>query len=167
MSNDFTVSIKSNFHKFFESVLKDEKKFDEKAVGIVKTVAIQALSDLQRMSPVDFGRYRAGHILSIDIPSGESPEAPTVQEQKAHRTGSPAGKYVKKTMENQANATDLLDGIKRFIGTLSIFITNNLNYAMFIELGTYSKDPNAPKKLYEKARQLAEKRLRMLTRGAG
>jgi len=162
MAGEFNVSLKSNFHQFFESVQRDLKKFDEKSIGIAKTVAIQALSDLQLMSPVDYGRYRAAHILSIDTPSHETPPEVSSQEKRTHSKGSPAGQYIKKTMENQQNASSVLGGIKKIGNKLSIFITNNVLYAMFIELGTYSKDPNAPKKIYEKARALAEKRLRSL-----
>ena len=127
----------SQFELFFKM---DIKKFHDKKLEIVKSVAISGLSSIQIESPVDTGRFRSGHDLTIDEPSQRNPSK-----------GLGKGEYEAIAAQAIEDADMELSRLpKGFLEKIVIFITNNVEYGQFIEDGSYSKDPNAPQKIYER-----------------
>lgn len=117
-----------------------ERAFDQaeaEAVAFMRTVAVQALADAQRLSPVDTGLYRASHNLSISpaaiayAPAGE-------------RGGDPSG------LSSVAAARSIPDG------GLTIFLWNSQIYAWPLEDG---HSLQAPQGIYRIVRAIAATRL--------
>jgi hypothetical protein len=112
---------------------------------IVYPVALQLILDAQRISPVDTGLYRSAHDLTIN-------ETSTLHAGKTAPEIFEAG-----TMTDQQTQIDLaisrLDGAREsFKGTISIFLTNNLQYAWALENG---HSQQAPQGVYGIVRQRA------------
>ena len=125
-----------NFNGFMKSVQGKLDKFEEKKLDIVKTIGIQCLGDLQVESPVDTGRYRAAHTLTIMNPSDFKPgKGLSNSECSALR------------QKQLSDAMDKLGKINLSHG-LKIWIVNNVDYAIFIENGSYTKHAGAPKQIY-------------------
>lgn len=157
------MGVTGNFKEFFDSVQQEYKKFkvDKKEICIIAVV--QALSDLQVMSPVDFGRYRAGHILTINMPSNYVPPEVRPDEKRKRnkiKSASPSSDLTAKMTENMQSAVSVLNNasIEEAV-RLIIYITNNVDYAAFIEDGSYTKDQKAPRALYAKTRDKTEQRI--------
>ena len=141
------MGITGNFKEVVNSLDTDAKDFNKKRNLIIATVSLRALSDLQVMSPVKTGRFRAGHTLEINRPSKYVP---------SEKMGNSEANQV--AAQNLAKAREKIDRAvteEKF----TIYISNNVDYAPFIENGTYCKDPNAPKKLYAKTRDRTEVRM--------
>lgn len=132
--------ISGNWSEFESSLKKKVQEFHKKKIELIKTLSINALTGLQIGSPIDTGRFRSGHDLTINEPSTYNPAK-----------GLPQSVYTEMAKEALMEAGYKLDALpKDFLDKLLIFITNNVEYGPFIEDGTYSNDPNAPKKLYAK-----------------
>jgi len=132
--------ISGNWSEFESSLKKDVERFHSKKIELVKTIAINGLSGLQIGSPVDTGRFRSGHDLTVNEPSTYNPDK-----------GLPNEVYTQIAEEALKEAGYKLGNLpKGFLNKLVVFITNNVEYGQFIEDGSYSKDPNAPQKLYAK-----------------
>lgn len=132
--------ISGNWSEFESSLKKDVERFHSKKIKLVKTIAINGLSGLQISSPVDTGRFRSGHDLTVNEPSAFNPQK-----------SLPNEVYTQMAKEALMEAGHKLDQLpKGFLNKIVIFITNNVEYGQFIEDGSYSKDPNAPQKLYAK-----------------
>ena len=101
----------------------DLSRFSEKAVKnaetVVKKIALDMHSRIVERSPVDTGRFRANNNIAVDANPGTTTES----------TGSPAVN---------------VDGFK--IGQ-TIFLFNNLEYAMALEMG-HSKQAPGPGGIY-------------------
>lgn len=145
------MGITGNFKEVVESLDTEAKDFVKKRNHIIATVSLAALSNLQVMSPVATGRFRAGHTLEVDRPSDYDPPEGISQ--------SEANQIAAKNLAEARNKlnTALSEGEK-----FSIYITNNVDYGEFIENGSYCKDPNAPKKLYAKTRDRTEARMNQM-----
>lgn len=148
------MGITSNYPQFKRALNSTLSARTKRERDIIMGVSIQALSDLQVMSPVDYGRFRAGHILTVDQPSTEIPPPKSPVE---GRRGGASPEFVAMAQGNLSNAKATLDSVnkERFV----VYITNNVEYGQFIENGTYSKDPNAPKALYATVRDRTEQRM--------
>lgn len=132
--------ISGNWNEFESSLKKEVEKFHSKKIELIKTLSINALSGLQIESPVDTGRFRSGHDLTINEPSTYNPDK-----------GFPNEVYTQMAGEALKEAGFKLDQLtKGFLNKVVILITNNVEYGQFIEDGSYTKDPNAPRKLYAK-----------------
>lgn len=142
------MSIEHNFDQCFAALEREIEGRREEAASAVRAVAIQAVADIQRISPVDTGRFRASHQLSIDeVIPGEAP------------AGKSPGEYVGQTAERLNDANQRLAGIRRIERDLSIFICSSLPYAMALEHG-HSKQ--APAGVYAVAAQRAERTIARL-----
>jgi len=166
-------SITGNFKKFFDGVQNEiDRKYTRPKREIVIMGALFALKTLQTMRPVDTGRYRAGHTLSINVIPLKAPTPPSPGTQRSRsalkQKGASVGPVPKYSTEAQANmikATATLKGLNwDKVSRLSIYITNNVEYGPFIEAGIYTKDPNAPKALYAKTREKVEEKMNMAIR---
>lgn len=132
--------ISGNWSEFESSLKKEVQEFHKKKIKLIKTLSINALTGLQIGSPVDTGRFRSGHDLTVNEPSMYNPQK-----------GLSNGNYTQLAREALIEAGYKLDTLsKDFLDKLVIFITNNVEYGPFIEDGSYSNDPNAPQKLYAK-----------------
>lgn len=132
--------ISGNWSEFESSLKKEVEKFHSKKIELIKTLSINALSGLQIESPVDTGRFRSAHDLAVNEPSSFNPPK-----------GFSNDVYTAIAEEALKNAGHKLEQFpKGFLNKIVIFITNNVEYGQFIEDGSYSKDPMAPKKLYAK-----------------
>jgi len=165
------MGLTGNFKEFFDDVQQEmKKKLFEPKKKICITAAIQALADLQVMSPVDTGRYRAGHTLTIDkrsdfVPDDISPEEK--RKRSISKTNTSMSQYTSQASENAREALSMLNGanIEKVVRMI-IYITNNLDYAAFIEDGSYCKDQQAPKAIYAKVRDKTEQRINsMISQG--
>lgn len=136
-----------NFDGWFKNIQKKLDQFDKAKQQVVRGVSIQCLADLQQESPVDYGRYRAAHTLSIMEPSSLIPPEVIENEKIGHVQGSALHKFNSLAEEQMNNAKDKLSEIKVHHG-LRIFITNNVDYAQYIEDGSYTDKPGAPKQVY-------------------
>jgi hypothetical protein len=109
----------------------------------IRTIALQVPADLQTMSPVDTGLYRASHTLTLGAPS----DAPPYGEEGGK------GKMAKEAAEALDKAHQTLSGITKIPkGGLKVFITNNLAYAEALEHG---HSLQAPSGVYALANRLA------------
>lgn len=157
------MGVKGNFKQFFDDVQVEIRKFKMDKRDICITAAVQALADLQKMSPVDKGRYRAAHILTINQVSNEVPPDISAEEKKKRsksKTTTPCSDYISKTTENTQNALSKLNAARiEDAVRMIIYITNNVDYASFIEDGSYTKDQKAPKAIYAKVRDKTEQRI--------
>jgi len=137
------MGLRHTFSDFYYGITQRLRDYDEDKRKIVVEVSIQALSDAITLSPVDTGRYRAAHDLTIDAPSQHLPAVP--------KRGS--------TSANQMSvAVQAMAGVDfRKKGTFSIYLTNNLVYAGPLEVG-HSKQ--APSGVYGIVRERAEANLR-------
>ena len=139
--------LKTNFPRFSKSIQKDFDRWDGDKKTLIETVAIQALADLQELSPVDTGTFRASHNLSVGT-------------QDTDTTTRKKGKHTKsKGDEDKASFNKALRQLrdKEIKHGTSIFITNNLVYAQAIEHG-HSKQ--APRGVYRLAEIRALKNIR-------
>ena len=125
-----------NFDGFFKSVQKKLDKFEEKKLDICKGVSIQCLGDLQTESPVRHGRYRAAHTLTIMEPSNYVPPPNLTK-----------AEYESLRLKQLLDARDKLGKINLKHG-LKIWIVDIVDYATFIEDGSYTKHAGAPKQVY-------------------
>ena len=125
-----------NFNGFMKSVQGKLDKFEEKKLDIVKTIGIQCLGDLQTESPVRFGRYRSAHTLSIMNPSDYVPPKDLTR-----------AEYDAIKRKQLLDAMSKLGKINLSHG-LKIWIVDNVDYAVFIENGSYTKHAGAPKQIY-------------------
>ena len=107
---------------FADDIMKDAHKLQ-------RGMAITVLNNLQLLSPVDTGRYRANHIVSF---------------------GSPDYRYTE-NKGGMAEAFNMVNGLE--VGTLPVvYIQNNLPYAERLENG-WSKQ--APSGIYSLAYEAA------------
>lgn len=136
-----------NFSGWFRNIQNKLDEFNQAKQNVVKGVAIQCLADLQQESPVNYGRYRAAHTLTIMEPSDFTPPEVTSTEESGHIQGTALGKYNQLADEQMQNAVGKFGEIKIRHG-LKIFITNNVDYAHYIEDGSYTDQPGAPKQIY-------------------
>lgn len=137
----------NNFNGWVNNIQDKLLRFSQKKREVVIGIAIQCLADLQQESPVDYGRYRAAHTLSIMEPSSFIPPDVSVGEKQGHIQGQQLGKY---SQLAQGQVNDALVKMSNIVvkNGLKIYITNNLDYAQYIEDGSYSNDPQAPKQIY-------------------
>lgn len=151
------MGITSNYSQFKHALDGELSAKRQRERDIIIGVSIQALSDLQVMSPVDSGRFRAGHVLTMDQESSFVPPPKAIG-------GGANPDYAGIARKNLENAQGMLGGIvakDRFV----VYITNNVEYGQFIENGSYSKDPNAPKALYATVRDMTERRMNQALSG--
>lgn len=116
----------------------------------VREVAVQALADAQRISPVDTGLYRSAHYLTLRRPGYAAQGAGTARQFVGRRSSRTAA-----TIEAVATA-EAREG-----GAFSVHLVNPLIYAWKLEDGHSLK---APSGIYTIVRTLAAARLR---RGPG
>lgn len=122
-----------------------------------KQVAIYALGALQTYSPVDTGRYRANHVLTLDVPSLVS--KPVVG-------GSPNAQAASDRMQEALQELD--GGVDARVdnggkgGRVVIYITNNVVYAGLLERGWSLQ---APRGVYKLARRDANLLLTAIRQG--
>lgn len=107
---------------------------------LAKEIAIQALADLQTLSPVDTGRYRGAHDLTISEPSTVAPVSVRKEEEAIIEAQSRLGAF--RTIPQ--NGVD-------------IYIGNNLVYAWPIENGHSGQ---APQGVYSVAHSRARENIR-------
>jgi len=141
------MGLNHNFQGFFQNIQAKLDKFSQAKQDVAKRVAIQCLADLQQGSPVDYGRYRAAHTLTIMEPSSFIPPETTKQEESGHIQGTPIGEYTQLAQQQVNDANQKLGEIKVKHG-LKIFITNNVDYAQYIEDGSYTNKEGAPQQVY-------------------
>jgi hypothetical protein len=128
-------------------------------------VGLQALADAQTISPVDTGLYRAAHDLTINEPSGYDPTTDSSLAAKAAAAGIPlsvamasasTASAASPNLDPQAQIGKALErleaGRASFTGTMTIFLTNNLQYAWALENGSSQQ---APEGVYGIVRQRA------------
>lgn len=97
---------------FADDVMKDAHKLQ-------RGMAITVLNNLQLLSPTKTGRYKSNHIVSI---------------------GSPDYRYTD-NVGGMGMAFSTIDGLNAE-SLPTIYISNSLPYAMFLELGGSSQSPN-------------------------
>ena len=156
------TGITGNFNEFFRSLDKDIGKWDQFKLDIVKGASQEALANLQTMSPIDTGRFRAAHTVSINERDSSEPREVTVEERQTRAKQAnppPIDEFTKLANEKRLQVARALSAIPSKFRRLTIWITNNVIYGIFIENGSYSKDPQAPRKLYAKTREKTEKRI--------
>lgn len=136
------AKITHNFGEAMRDLTAQFKARDTENLRMVKSVPLQAMADIQRMSPVDTGRFRASHNLSIN----EMDE--TVQPDK--QSNSENNARAKEQFENAQSEIGAIPDLKR---KLTIWICNNLPYAYSLEMGHSMQAPNG---IYAIARQRAE-----------
>lgn len=137
------MPFRHNFPQFFDELRADIQQWNGIKEDTIKEIAIQALADLQTLSPVDTGLYRGSHDLTISSPSAFT------------RTDIDAGNKGRSEAEEQINkAIARLQAVEgENMNGLRIFITNNLQYATPIEFGSSMQ---APEGVYALAQQRAE-----------
>lgn len=106
---------------FADDIMTDAHKLQ-------RGMAITVLNNLQLLSPVDTGRYRANHIVSF---------------------GSPDYRYT----ENKGGMTEAFSMVNSLeVGTLPVvYIQNNLPYALALENGHSKQAMNIYALAYESA----------------
>ena len=97
---------------FADDIMEDAHKLQ-------RGMAITVLNNLQLLSPVLSGRYRSNHIVSF---------------------GSPDYRYTD-NVGGMGIAFSTIDGLNAD-SLPTIYISNSLPYAMFLELGGSSQSPN-------------------------
>ncbi|MCE5229009.1 hypothetical protein LLG95_05370 [bacterium] len=136
------AKITHNFGEAMRDLTAQFKARDAQNLRLVKTVPIQAMADIQRMSPVDTGRFRASHNLSMDeMDDSIQPDKQTSSENNA------------RAKEQLVNAQSEIGAIPDLKRKLTIWICNNLPYAYSLEMGHSKQAPNG---IYAIARQRAE-----------
>ncbi len=141
------MPLNHNFDSWNRNIQDKIGEFSKAKSQVAKGVAIQCLADLQQESPVDYGRYRAAHTLTIMEPSSFIPSQVTEQERQGHTQGEALGKFNTLAQQQIKDASDKLGEIEVQHG-LKIFIVNNTDYAQYIEDGSYTDKPNAPQQVY-------------------
>lgn len=146
------MKLSSNVDKVLASLEKVKAARLASIYQVAAEVAIQALADAQTISPVDTGLYRAAHDLTINEPSSFQPSTTST----VTDTGIPPPAVAPRgeTVPEQLDlAQSRLDGARStFTGSMSIFLTNNLQYAWALENG---HSQQAPQGVYGIVRQRA------------
>lgn len=126
------MALKSNFPKFIASVKVDLQKRELQDAATIREICFEAFSDIIRRSPVDTGLFRSAHALTITSPSVFKPEP-------IRRAPGTSGPLITATREAQAqqSLSFIKDRTER-----TIFITNNLEYALPLEFGSSRQAPN-------------------------
>lgn len=129
-------------------------KHNGRAVEAVRKIALGALNDVSA-APIDTGRYRASHVLTMEAPSTDTPpDHPDA--------GSNDPRYQSIADQNRQEAEATLAGL-RDLRNVSVFIATNLEYANAIENG---HSMQAPQGVYAVALKRAEARFRRIASGA-
>lgn len=108
---------------------------------VLRSLALQAHTGVVLRSPVDTGRFRASHRVSIN--QSDLSVSPELPENTAKDAGIQFGAVP--TGVEQAAAVAQLSGVK---WTDSVHITNNLPYARPLEDGWSKQTSNAPDGIY-------------------
>jgi hypothetical protein len=150
------LKFSSNVDQVLASLEKVKAERLEYVYTTAAEVGIQALADAQTISPVDTGLYRAAHDLTINEPSGYDPSTAATVAEKAAAAGipqpaiAPKGEVVPEQIEKAVARLEA--GRASFQGAMTIFLTNNLNYAWALENGHSSQAPDG---VYGTVRQRA------------
>jgi hypothetical protein len=139
-----------NFNAAYASFSHLVAGTEEKKGEIVRALALTTLSDLQFLSPVDTGRYRSSHDLTIDRASDFHPVDPVVPDgEKPKYSPAAAGSQL-------AVGDQRLRAVKRLPPRLRIYISTNVVYANALEHG---HSMQAPAGVYWIARIRAKHRI--------
>lgn len=138
------MAIRSNVGEVLMDLSRWIEEHERRKWDGVRAVAIQALADIMELSPVDTGRFRASHFLSIGEASGQ--------------TAPEAGGFGDAASARIHEATSTLAGMVP-APSVQIFIVNNLPYAWSLENG-HSKQ--APAGVYAVTAVRAESNIRKL-----
>jgi len=148
------MTISHNFADFKRSMQEAWKERDRKNAAGARKVAIQALADIQVGSPVDQGRFKASHFLSVD--ATEFRPVPEGRDRAANET---------EAAERLQEAESRLAGVSGIPKAgVSIAITNNLPYASALEHGGSRQ---APQGVYGIAAERARRNIQRLGQGPG
>lgn len=157
-----TARITHNVDAAHAEILEQIKAAQAKKLEIVRTVSLSALVDIQRMSPVDQGRFRASHTLSVGAP--DESVAQDMDKQKTARKksgkGTPTSAYTSIAKQKMVSAQETVAAIANLQRRLTIWISNNLPYANALENGSSKQAPNG---VYMIARQRAEALLKKMS----
>lgn len=108
---------------------------EDKKCEIVRALALATLSDLQFLSPVDTGRYRSSHDLTINRVSDFHPtDPPAMPGEKPKYSGGEQGMRL-------AVGDQRLKGIQRLPPRLRIYLATNVVYANALEHGHSMQAP--------------------------
>jgi len=124
MASDFSAKIK----KF-----SDKSKLSVRT--IMRKVALDAYTGVVRKSPVDTGRFRGNWNVALAVPDTST------NDKKPHPKRKPGERVPKRPRQDGdgwARAIAALAGAKPGI---TIFITNNLPYAVYLENGSSRQAP--------------------------
>ncbi len=148
------MTISHNFGDFSRSMQKAWQERDRKNAAGARKVAIQALADIQVGSPVDQGRFKASHSLSVD--TTEFRPVPDGRDRAANETEAA------ERLQAAEARLGAVTGIPK--GGMSIAITNNLPYANALEHGGSQQ---APQGVYGIAAERAKRNIERLGQGPG
>jgi len=140
------MGISSNHEQFMNDWLREVREIRERKLFFIVQVTFDALGALIRGSAVDTGTYRASHDLTIGAPSQKKLKRP--------RNAGPSerqGEASRRESEAERRLSTLTPEVLE--GGLSIFITNNLEYAEVLEQGDSERPGRG---LYQIARKRAE-----------
>jgi len=160
------MGITHNAKQVSDALADEYLKVAAYRMELVKMVAIECFKDLQGMSPIDTGRYRAGHRLTVGgAPTSYVPRAPLkIELENRAGRGELIAHYVTLADNNLNNAVRLALTRKTLNQVSQINIANNVPYATVLETG-HSKQ--APRGIYLVAAARAERRLREIAQGSG
>jgi len=143
------MAIEHSFSQVSEAIGQAWRERDRKNAAGARKVAIQALADVQVGSPVDTGRFKGSHFLSVD-----ELEFQPLQDGRERAQNEAEANERMQSAEAELGAIEKIPG-----GGTSIFITNNLPYAGALEHG---HSQQAPQGVYAVAEQRAQKNIRRL-----
>jgi len=128
------MPVKSNITSFIKRVKDRNKEYSKRALETYKGSSMKLIETLQADSPVNTGRYKSGHTLSIHHPSAFVPSEDENFDALAE--------------QQLTNAKAALDEV-RSEKIIKVFIVNNLPYAESVENGTANSPPRL---IYGKAK---------------
>jgi hypothetical protein len=137
------MPIQHNFHEVQAHLQQLFAQHEQGKLKMVRTVVVQAYADIERISPVDQGRYRASHSMTISDP--KSRDASGEQSKSA---------YSALARQNMADVQAKMEAIQQLPQFMQIFVVNTLPYANRLEHGWSQQ---APSGVYTIAAQRAER----------
>jgi hypothetical protein len=152
------MALHSNFTEFATDWNNTVEVIGQTKMFFIAEICFDALKYIIMGSPVDTGTFRASHDLTIAYASGLKLIKPDRKENGSRRDES------NQRLTEGENRLDAFSW-KQFAetGVMNVFITNNLDYAQYLEEGN-SKRPGIG--LFEAARARAERNWnRLIQRG--
>lgn len=131
------MGFRSNIGEFEIAVLAAEDTAKRQLVTVHKKIILEALSRVVKKTPVDTGRARGNWQVTIGSPATGTLD---IKDRKRRKPGTPAPRTA--TRDAAAAQERALATISSLQPFASVWISNNLDYIIYLENGSSKQAPN-------------------------